>query len=319
MATKKFSPENIEDESIAEIQLENEVKPRRTIIKVRPLPPDQGEIIGFGYEKLGSKMAPGTVLRTRALFNRATGKRDTGLEISVANPWYDKVKDPRETILYREVMEKKLGGRYNLAPESDFWEGFVVRLENKTNIFNMDIPEDELRVAVLKAGTEVLPSIVERTNRRYIGAKFVFDDPEVEAESKLYKQEVKRKAFKKFDEMNSSMKGKMARILQIMETANISDKVIDMRLFDFIEANPKVFLDAANRDLDLINAESLLYEALEYNVLRRKDGRVVKVSGDKDGAIIGNDIPSAVNFLMLKSNTDIATMITNEIQAKKNR
>jgi len=314
MSVKKEAPDNLEDVGL---EYENEQVYKKTIVKVKPIPNEPGQIIGFGYEKHGYSLAPGVVYRIRALYNKSTGKRDTGLEINIPNPNYDKVHDKRETILYRELMEQKLGNRHDLKPESPFWDEFVVRLENKTNVFNIEVPEDEMRVALMKVSRDVLPSLNERSNPRYLGAKFVFDDPEIEAESKLYKQEIKRKAFKKFDELTASERAKITRILQIIPMTGLNDRVIESRLFDFVESNPKDFLAAANKDKELLNVEAIVYEAIDFNVLRKKDGRIIKVSGDKEGAVIGSDYQSAVNFLMLKNSSDILAQITKEIQAKK--
>lgn len=303
-----------------ELEYITNAEPKRTIVKVKPIALQPGQIVGFGYEKHGYTLAPGVTYRIRALYNRKTGKRDTGLEVMIPNPTFiNKVKTPDvpEQILYRTLMEQKFSNRYDLSPESNFWDEFVVRLENKTNIFNIEIAEDELRVAIMRSSVDVMPSISEQSNPRYLGAKFVFDDPEIEAESKLYKQEIKRSAFKKFDSLTPTQLSKIYRILQIGETRGVSGKVVESKLLDFLEANPKDFLAVANKDSNLMLVESTVLEALDLNILRKKEGRIIKVSGEKEGAVIGVDFNGAVNFLMIKGNSDILDNIIKEIVAKK--
>ena len=99
----------------------------------------------------------------------------------------------------RERLQKATG--FDLSPDymqgkpHPFWNSTaaLIKLENKTNVFNTDRPLDEIKVKVMKAHDLVANSMKEYQEGKYPLAKFVIFDEIEEVEIKASKAAIKRK------------------------------------------------------------------------------------------------------------------------------
>lgn len=193
----------------------------------------------------------------------------------------------------------------HLAPTSPFWKTYSVRLGAKDTILHTERPEDELAYLFLKNHKRVAVGLSNvRPQHDYV---LVNTDAEAEAANRLNK--VKREAFAVFNKMSIEDMRKCLRIYG-HKTDNASNEVIESKLFELIEKDPRKFfllwVDNKNKDTQYI-----LETAISKNVIR-KSKNVYYYGTD----VIGRSQDDAISFLNEKTNQDIKLAVLQEIEAK---
>jgi len=281
----------------------SEVKELKGIKRIKPAPLTPGEVVALGYEKQDMKFPSGSFRKYAAVYKRSLGRLDTGLEFLVKNPNFDKTKEENDLtnpkqIPYARIMEKKLGKKpMELAPDSEFWNDFSARLECKTNLFDLSIPEQELQFYVLKANTDAIAESLLKLDSNSSKPLFYIEDPEADAEKLEKAQESLQEATMLFMEMSPEQKRNVSWILGLpME--NKKEVVVNTNLFTLLQKNPEKFLIVAKKNKDLVELEALVLRAIDKGVLRNTNGKIYKVLPDGNlGAILGNDVQTTVSFL----------------------
>lgn len=315
------------------------------IVLVRSLPPNEGQVIGGGYEKSGLTKAPGTFSKKRIYRDFITNKLDTGMLYKVPNPNYvpeeipnpkykseEKTPNESKTVLnpaYKgepkeiwkwEEMEQKLNyPKGTLSPNSPFWQEFSIRLYTGTNKFDVENPMDELRVLVMKATKEVLPTLGMRNTAGWQNADFYIEDIEQEAELKMSINDSKIRATEEFVKLSTDMRRRFARILGIVKSSNPSDKVISAQLFDYIdshEKNRKEFLNLVGKTQENIIAHDEYLQAKECGLIKRVDGKYYRVLPDgKIGTQVGVDDSSCIQFILDIQNNEFRAELRDAINS----
>ena len=140
-----------------------------------------------------------------------------------------------------------------------------------------------------------------------------------EQEIKEKKNSLKVEASDIFKELSPADRRKFTKIIGRL-VGDAKDSTVYNTLFEYMEENPKAFIELTKKPKDKINIEAEIRDALEVNALRRKDGRIFRVVGDDpNGKQIGFDIQDAVDFLSKAENQDIRVQLKAEIKAKKGR
>lgn len=283
----------------------------KQIVRIKPFKLRDGQVFAQGYEQLKEKIAivPGVTTTVTVGRNQQTGKIETGLE----------EQEARE-------LEKLLNLKENeLAPTSDFWRKFRVRIPDVGLTLKMENPNERLILAVLKASDEVAPSSMDRGSEggRYLGARFYIDDPEAESKYKLDKFELEDKAVSEYTNLDSEMKRRVSRILGCLLNSNGSDLQVKTNLREFIaqnDSNKYAFLDVVKRNhTDIIVTDEVM-EAIELQILKKKRGGSIIFNFEgKDGDFVGENFEKAVEYFSDPRNSDVRKELRESIKRKKNK
>lgn len=203
-------------------------------------------------------------------------------------------------------LEKAMGyDEGHLAPSSTYWKTFTVRLGNKPTILHTERPEDELAYLFLKSHKRVAMGLANvRPQHDYV---LVNSDAEAEEANRLNK--IKREAFAEFNKMSLETMRKCLRLYG-HKTDNISNELVESKLFELIEKDPRKFfliwVDNKNKD-----TQWLLETAISKNIIR-KNKNLYYYGTD----VIGRSLEDAISFLNNKANQEIKLAILNQTEVK---
>ena len=132
---------------------------KKTLVYVKPIIKERWH----GLHKQGRAKFQGTSDVIQPVYDSSIGRLATGLTTEDA-----------------ERLGKTLGA--DLTPNSgnEFWQTFKVKLEDKTTIYDLSIPLQEIQVAVLKASKYIANSQKEHENGKWPNAKYVIHDEKLE-------------------------------------------------------------------------------------------------------------------------------------------
>jgi hypothetical protein len=219
-----------------------------------------------------------------------TGKRKTNL-----------TKDEEEEI------EKELGFAPGfLNSESDFWKTFIIKISSKGEMIDDSYGMGKLTYYILRKHYQVATTLSDITPNTLCSLV----NEESEAVEKNRKSKIRRDAVKEFDKLSAS---EMRRALRLygVNTDQISNDLVETKLFDEVEKDPSLFftkwVDNKNRD-----TEFLIEEALSNNILRKN--RTTYFYGTD---ILGNGSDDVVAYLKQPKNSEIRATIQAELEAKK--
>lgn len=261
------------------------------LVEVRPIERER-------WHGLKGKDAITRPVVIEALLSNTTGKLATGLT-------------PED----RERLEKETG--HDLSPEYNpnkphpFWSSpaAFVKLEHKTNIFDLSNPLDEIRVKILKASDLVANSQKEYDEGKFPLAQFVIYDEREEVEMKASKAAIRRKVVIEADKLSATRKAEIIQIILGLTVRNQSNDYIDLKLDEAIDKDgPQRVLDLIKRDKARTSLHATVLEAIHKNVLR-KDGTAVYYMDDQ----IGFDIESAIDYLQDSKNQALKAQIIEKL------
>jgi hypothetical protein len=205
----------------------------------------------------------------------------------------------------REMLEKKL--KQDLHPSSSFWDTFAIRIGNSEIVIDTDDPSGIglLQYKFLKNHKRVQSSLTELKAT----ADYVLINHEDEAKEVNKYNAVRRKAFKEFDKLTINDMRKVLRLYG-HRTDDTANEVVENRLFELVEDDPKRFMSlwVENEDKD---THFLIEEALSKNILRRTKN-MYRYGSD----VIGNSREEAVAFIQDKKNQDIKKAILAAVESK---
>ena len=261
------------------------------LVEVRPIERER-------WHGLKGKDAITRPVVIEALLSSTTGKLATGL-----------------TSEDRERLEKETG--YDLSPDYNpnkphaFWSSpaAFVKLEHKTNIFDLSNPLDEIRVKIMKASDLVANSQKEYDEGKFPLAQFVIYDEREEVEMKASKAAIRRKVVIEADKLSATRKSEIIQIVLGVTTRNQSNDYIDLKLDESIDKDgPQRILDLIKRDKSRTSLHATVLEAIHKNVLR-KDGTAVYYMDDQ----LGFDIESTIDYLQDSKNQALKAQIIEKL------
>lgn len=227
-----------------------------------------------------------------------TGKLVTGLSEE------DQVRLEKET-------KYDLSSEYTPGKPHPFYHSMtgMVKLENKTNIFNSSKPIDEIKIKIMKAHDLVANSQKEYEEGKYPDALFVIFDELEEVTIKASKAAVKRKVILEASKLTKTRKAEIVQILSGISVRNQSEDYVDLKLDDAIEASgAERVLTLIQRDKTRTALHALVLEGIHKQVLR-KDGTAVYYMDDQ----IGFDVESAVDYFSDPKNQTMKAQIMDLI------
>lgn len=218
-----------------------------------------------------------------------TGRRYTGLS----------EKDARR-------LEEAMGYPVNhLAPESDFWATFAIRIPVEGLILHTENPSHELQYLYAKGYKRV--AVGERNVLPT--HDFVLTNAEMEAEQANTTNRAKRTAITHYNKMSVDQMRKCLRLYG-EKSENLSPELVEDRMFSKIEEDPnkfmKLWVDNNHKE-----TQYLIEAAIAKNVIRKQKN--VYYYGTE---VIGRSLQDTIATLDDKANQDIRIAIMQETEVK---
>lgn len=205
----------------------------------------------------------------------------------------------------RELEEKVGYEAGKLAPYSDFWKTYAIAVGSRGLTLHTEKPMDELAYKFLSKHKRVANGLskVKPTH------DFVLVNQEFEAEENNRLNKIKREAYAEFNKMSIENMRKCLRLYG-QKSDNISNELVESRLFELIESDPNKFflLWVNNKNKEM---QYIIEAAIAKNVIR-KSKNVYYYGTD----IIGRSLDDAISMLNDKNNQDIKMAILQETEAK---
>jgi len=206
-----------------------------------------------------------------------------------------------------EKDAKRLSEKLNvdLHPQSEFWKNFYIRTSGKDLYLFTEDPMDELRYLFLKNHKLVKGSLTERKP----GARFALINETEEARRHNVHAKQMRDAMKAFDELSPEDMRKVLRLYG-HNADRMSNEVVEQRLFDIVQGDPKSFLTrwVKNEHRD---TEAFVSRAISKNIIR-KNKNIYRYGTET----IGHSLDDTVAFLEDPKNQDIRIGIMDAIEGK---
>lgn len=234
-----------------------------------------------------------------------TGVDEHALEI-IQLPEAEKKKKSAEVKKMRESLETVLGK--DLSPESNFWNEFLVVLEDDLTL-DPSNPMDQLLERVLIANRYVAPSEEDIQNdERYHNAMFyIYRANEVLAK-KAVKSQDQDGAIARLYSLSKDNPAKLKMIYSFIfgfdAEMDINNDEAYVKLKEYItneessEVNVKVFTDAVDKTPEELMTKQILDKAIRKKIVKTRRGSVAR--GDDS---YGKSYEEALEYLSLPENS----------------
>lgn len=212
-------------------------------------------------------------------------------------------------------LSKELGRDLSTVfdPDRDdcFWGSnylSLVKLQNKTNIFDTDNIKDRILLSIIKASKYVANSKQEYEDGLYPYAKFYIDDIMLTEANKEKQFVIRKNLIKKIDTFTRQKKEEILRIILGEDYKEQSNDYLDMKLAECFDSHGVEAVQAiVDRDDRHNFIHALVLEGLSKGVLRR-EGKTIFFFSDK----LGYDVEDAVRFLLEDGNTSLYSTILQQ-------
>lgn len=259
-------------------------------VEVRPLPTKKWH----GKEGKESFSRP---MSLEVLYDVETGAYATGLT-------------DEEEKKYSKITGLDLSKKFDPNTPHPYWstKPAIIKLENRTMVFDTSNPHDFIKVKNLKASKMVANSMKEWEEGKFPFATHVIFDEEEEVTIKASKIEKKQKAVVLAQELSSEEKAQLVQIISNKVVRGRSPKFIEVEVDALIETKTDEFLRYAQMNKEEIYIRSVVLEALIKNTLT-KEGTSIYYLGD----LIGVDYESAVAWFKDPNNQKMKVAILEKL------
>jgi len=209
-----------------------------------------------------------------------------------------------------ERLEKALNyPKGHLAYNSPFWDTFGVKLQEGQATLNDELPEDELKLKMLRVQKKVANGTAELKTKS--NAQYVLLNDEVEAVQDNSKFKTKREAYKLFEEKFAKSVDDMKRVLLLYgkKAKTTSQDSIEAALTMEIEKDPQRFLDTVNGPN--FKEKVFLSELLQAGILRKKGDLIFYGDG-----VWANSPEHFVEQIKLKKHSEQYLLWKEQLQSK---
>lgn len=192
-----------------------------------------------------------------------------------------------------------------LAPTSDYWTTFAIKVGRDGFRFSTDNPLGLLMYNFLKDHKRVAYGI----DKVRPSTDYLLINENTEAEQMNKRNKIRREAYRSFDKMSIEEMRKCLRLFG-MKSDNLSNELVESKLAEIIEGNAQLYLTkwVENKDRDIYY---MVETAIAKNIIR-KNKSLYYYGTD----VIGNGIDDVVAFFKDKTNQDIKLSILNDIEVK---
>lgn len=233
----------------------------------------------------------------KALYDTDTGTYATGLS--------NKEEEELE-----KVTGLDLSNTFNPLKPHPFWDtkpGTLV-LPNHTIILNTDLPFDNIKIHIAKASKFVANSLEDLEKGLFPDATHVIFDEEQEVELKARKIELRKSALKKVLKMSKNEKLDLILIISGKLLKKQSDSYIEVEMDKIVQDKPSMLLEYANRDKAYIKNRAFILEAIQSNVLQKRNGSIYYMD-----EVIGGSIDDTINYLNDPKNQNLKVIILDKL------
>lgn len=250
--------------------------------------------------------------RLNVLVDEETRQYATGLNYTDKN--YTDPDDPKKKLTeaeyYGKILKKDLSPIYLEDELHPFWDSKdpKVKLENRTMLFDHNIPIEHIRIQVMKASKFVANSMKEWEEGLYPYATHVITDEAEEVESKATKVQIKNQAIIKLSDTPVDRKIQLVLILDGKNLRGASDNTITVEVDKLVEKKPDEVLRYLNMDKEQTAMHALVLEALQKNTLRKQGHKIMYYDSN-----IGNSVEEVIDYLQLDENQDLKLRIMSAI------
>lgn len=209
------------------------------------------------------------------------------------------------TLEDEERLGAQLGIDLSRSSTNPFWINFRIRTSVNDIILDTSDPFDELKYLFCKGHKRVKNSLLEQKAT----ADFVLINRDEEAKVENVFNRTKRDAIMEFSKLTPTEIRKCLRLFGY-NAESMSSEVAENKLYTFVEANPKKFLDrwVNNKSREI---ETLIEVAVAKNIIR-KNKNIYTYGSD----VIGNSLDDTIAFLNSPNNQDIRLAIMNACDTK---
>lgn len=234
------------------------------------------------------------------LYNNETGKYATGLNAA------DKER-------LEEITGLDLSDTFNPSVPHPYWSTAAakIKLPNTTLVLDTTKPQEEIKVANLRASKYVANSINDLEAGLYPEATHVIFSEEEEVEVKATKISKKMSCMKLVMKMTKDEKTNIVQILSNKSVRGRSENFVDVEIDEIIEAKPDEFLLYAKMDKQDLYTRAAVMEAIHRNVLT-KEGTAIYYMGDK----LASDLEDAIAYFMNPQNQKLKVSILEKLNSK---
>lgn len=204
--------------------------------------------------------------------------------------------------------EKRLGEILDedLRNTSEFWYDFRVVITDKDLVLDTKNPLDELKYLLLKSHYLVAKSESDLNPR----ALYTIYDEEKEAEVANQEASTKIKAYTLLSKLTMNQKREVLKLYPgFTKTDNVTDAIIDARIFEQMERNPARFVkivEDKKRDMKIF-----LKDLVTHRILRKNKNAYYY--GDD---ALGHDEESTITHLDDPANQSLKVVLMQELKEK---
>lgn len=250
--------------------------------------------------------------RLNVLVDSETRQYATGLDYDTKS--FTDPDDPKKKIseadYYGKILKADLSATYLEDQLHPFWDSKnpKVKLENRTMMFDTNIPIDYIRIKVMKASKFVANSMKDWEEGLFPYATHVITDEAEEVESKATKVQVKNNAIIKLADTSVDRKIQLVLVLGDKNLRGASDNTITVEIDKLVNTKPDEVLRYLEMTKEDLASHALVLEALQKNVLRKIGHKIMYFE-----SVIGNDIHEVIDYLKLDENQDLKLKIMSTI------
>lgn len=246
--------------------------------------------------------------RLNVLVDEETRQYATGLDYT--DKKYDDPEGGKtkltEAEYYGKLLKSDLSALYLEDELHPFWDSKnpKVKLENRTMLFDHDIPIEHIRIQVMKASKFVANSMREWEEGLYPYATHVITDESEEAETKASKVEIKNQAIIKLNDATLDRKIQLVLILGGKNLRDASNNTVTVEIDNLVNTKADEVLKHLDMNKEQTAMHALVLEALQKNVLRKQGHKIMYYESS-----IGNDVHEVIDYLQLEENQDLKLRI----------
>lgn len=227
----------------------------------------------------------------------------------------------------KEFLEDYMGMEPNAlsvyTKKDNFWDDFSVTLFKGDNTLDLSDPMDYIKWKLLLSQTDYvaksLKELEERPKETYM---FVIIDEGEEVSEGLKHLDVKKRAYFNLGSIEGDRET-MITVLELMDGKSVSPRIttdaVLNRLGELVEYDPGKFVRVTGDKL--LNAKTLLRQALEFNLLKRRNGEYYRVDNNEPLCNAGGEatLPTAAAYIADPKQAELKFMLESKVQELKEK
>jgi len=193
----------------------------------------------------------------------------------------------------------------------EFWDakGTVIKLQNKSQAFDLSVPMNEIKHGILLADSMVANSMLEYTDGLWPEATHYIQDSEAETLAIATKDQRDTDITLKIAKLDREEKNNIIQILAKKDVSKLSDNFAIVEMAKLKREKPEELLLLLNDDRVKRSTEATIMRALETNVLKR-DGMKIKYFDHP----LGVSVKEVVEFFARDENQNLLLRIIGEME-----